>query len=236
MQQSSTPIEQEKSNSPAIEHEKDGSEPIEEEKQESTPELSEIAQLPREFVAKLASMEEKYKGRILALQQNLELTKRKVKNLKFVAEASEALAAEAHLCKTEAVSRAVRSDALLHRLAEVNEREKREKAISQLEERILKEKKECAVCEEKIRDCVSDPLLHLPAGTSKRRLLARTENKIQALLASIKSESEFLQHLQDIEVCYHRHEPIQTPTLTPTPTQLSPPIHHHQHPRRHTWI
>ena len=109
MQQSSTPIEQEKSNIPAIEHEKDGSEPIEEEKQETTPELSEIAQLPREFVAKLASLEEKYKGRILALQQNLELTKRKVKNLKFVAEASEALAAEAHLCKTEAVSRAVRS-------------------------------------------------------------------------------------------------------------------------------
>jgi len=49
---------------------------------------------------------------------------------------------------------------------------------------------------------MSDPLLHLPAGTAKGRLLARMESRVRALMASIKSETDFLQQLQEIDASF----------------------------------
>ena len=158
--------------------------------------------LPERFLAMVAQLEEKYKGRIVSLKQQLDVSERKARNAKYVADASEALAAESQLQKMEAEARAARCDALLCRLTQVGEKEKRDATMAQLKDRIVRDQHECGACEETIRDCMSDPLLHLPAGTAKRRLLARMESRVRALVASIKSETDFLQQLQEIDASF----------------------------------
>ena len=52
--------------------------------------------------------------------------------------------------------------------------------------------------EQSIRECYSDPLLKVPAGTAKRRQLQKFEKQLQKLRAQQKSQSEFLSQLTNI--------------------------------------
>lgn len=53
--------------------------------------------------------------------------------------------------------------------------------------------------EQSIRECYSDPLLKVPAGTAKRRQLKKFEEQLKKLRAQQKSQSE-VRHCEDYEV------------------------------------
>ena len=52
--------------------------------------------------------------------------------------------------------------------------------------------------EQSIRECYSDPLLKVPAGTAKRRQLKKFEEKLKTLRRQQKSQSEFLTQITNV--------------------------------------
>lgn len=152
-----------------------------------------------DFRITLKEIESKYLTRILSLTQQLELSERKVKNAKYVAQANEALARAANVRLAEAEARASRCNAVLCRVNEVSERDNRLRTISKLQEQVEAAQMERMNCEDEIRECLSDPLLNVPAGTAKRRLLSKLEKRVQNLTLRIQSQSELKVQLEEID-------------------------------------
>ena len=151
------------------------------------------------LMTELTDVEQRYLAHIASLRQQLELSERKLRNAKYVAQANKALAQSANARLAEAEARAARCNAVLCRVNEVGERDNRLRMVTKLQAQVESAQFERMSCEDQIRECLSDPMLNVPAGTAKRRLLAKLEKKVCSLTLRIQSQSELKVQLEDIE-------------------------------------
>ncbi len=129
----------------------------------------------------IVALEKRFRSRIVALKRQLEDRERRATNAKYVNEANEALAAEATSRQILAESAAAQAARVARRVGEQNDAARRDRTLAALEAQSVRQTSEISRCETAIRDCHSDPILRLPAGTARRRELAKLEEELKEL-------------------------------------------------------
>lgn len=117
--------------------------------------------------------EEKFKGRILTLKKQLEVAERKVMNAKYLSESHETLSAESQMYFLHSENQKCEVDRRLQRSLERYSALEHNLQLTRLTNMCQTGKTEIKETEQSIRECYSDPLLQVPAGTAKRRQLKK---------------------------------------------------------------
>jgi ankyrin repeat protein len=146
----------------------------------------------------IADQESKFKARILTLRKQLEVADRKVMNAKYMSESHESLSAESQMMQYFMEAKASESDRRLQRSLERYSSLEHDLQVEKLTRQCANGKQSIKETEHGIRECYSDPLLKVPAGTAKRRQLKGFEDKLKDLRSKQKSQSEFLSQLTSI--------------------------------------
>ena len=142
--------------------------------------------------------EKKFKARIVTLRKQLEVAERKVMNAKYMSESHEQLSGEAQMRLFLSENKATECDRRLQRSLERYASLEHELQMDRLTRQCQTGKSKIKDTEQSIRECYSDPLLKVPAGTAKRRQLKKLEDKLKTLRQQQKSQSEFLSQLTNI--------------------------------------
>jgi len=151
--------------------------------------------------------EDKFKARITTILRQLEVAERKVMNAKYLSESHEQLSAEAQMRQIASENKATETDRRLQRSLERYASLEHDLTIEKLTNQCHAGRTSIKETEQSIRECYSDPLLKVPAGTGKRRQLKKLEDKLVAIRLAQKSQSEFLTLLTTIGDC---NEEIRT--------------------------
>ncbi len=146
----------------------------------------------------MSIQEEKFKLRIVTLRKQLEVAERKVMNAKYLSESHEALAAESQMRQIASENKATECDRRLQRSLERYSSLEHDLQVDRLTKQCNTGRSVIKETEQNIRECYSDPLLKVPAGTAKRRQLKNLEEKLKKLRKQQKSQSEFLSQLTNI--------------------------------------
>jgi len=142
--------------------------------------------------------EDKFKGRIMTLKKQLEVAERKVMNAKYLVESHETLSAESQMKQLHSENQKCEIERRLQRSLERYSALEHNLQLTRLTNSVQTGRTEIKETEQSIRECYSDPLLQVPAGTAKRRQLKKLEEKLKTLRTNQKSQSSFLTQITKI--------------------------------------
>ncbi|GMH59248.1 hypothetical protein TrLO_g15045 [Triparma laevis f. longispina] len=146
----------------------------------------------------IGDQESKFKARIVTLRKQLEVAERKVMNAKYLSESHEQISFESQMRLFASENKATECDRRLQRSLERYASLEHDLQVEKLTGKCQEGRGNIKETEQSIRECYSDPLLKVPAGTAKRRQLKKYEEQLKKLRAQQKSQSEFLCQLTNI--------------------------------------
>ncbi|GMI46995.1 hypothetical protein TrCOL_g11124 [Triparma columacea] len=146
----------------------------------------------------IGEQEKKFQDRIVTLRKQLEVAERKVMNAKYMSESHEQLSAETQMRLFSSQNTAAECDRRLQRSLERYASLEHDLQMDRLTNQVQEGRTRIQQAEQSIRECYSDPLLKVPAGTAKRRQLKKFEEKLKTLRRQQKSQSEFLNQITNV--------------------------------------
>ena len=120
--------------------------------------------------------------RVVASGSRAEALERRLKNARFVSEASERMAAEAVVAKHAAEAEASEQARHARRLARHVDALRKRATRAELRKIHAQRLAAINAAQTAVRDLESDPELALPIGVTKRKTLARTRQRLAALV------------------------------------------------------
>lgn len=158
----------------------------------------EIEKAERKGEATAALVEKVIMAKVVQSSNRAEALERRLKNARFVSEASERLAAEAVVERLAAGKEAAENARHMRRLSRHVDAMRKRETRETLGEVHAVRLAAINAAETAVRDFESDPELTLPIGTTKRRNLQKTRAKLRALVHDRDSANDMAERLDGV--------------------------------------